>query len=290
MATDPGLVLVDKPVGWTSRKAGAIVSKGLGVRKLGHLGTLDPFATGLLPLCLGRGTRLSAFLDQDSKVYEAILQLGQATDSLDCEGEPTESADVPPFDQADLDRVASTFIGEVQQIPPAFSAVRVGGQRAYKRARRGEAVEMPSRTVRIDSLTLRAEAADRLALCIQCGPGTYVRTVGADVAKALGTVGHLTALRRTGVGPLSVDEASHPEALAAGSVWSVADLLRRLGEPIVMDAANARWVRDGKPLEKLEQLSGCDDGRYAIFDVESPVALIERQRGLWKILRGLPPA
>ena len=132
LTPDPGLVLVDKPMGWTSRKAGAVVSKSIGIRKIGHLGTLDPFATGLLPLCVGRGTRLSHFLDQSIKGYEAELQLGVETDSADCDGAIVATQDVPSFTDEDLAQLALRFVGEIKQVPPAHSAIRIGGQRAYK--------------------------------------------------------------------------------------------------------------------------------------------------------------
>jgi tRNA pseudouridine55 synthase len=287
LTTDPALVLVDKPAGWTSRKAGALVSKALGIRKVGHLGTLDPFATGLLPLCVGRGTRLSFFLEQTPKVYQAELQLGQATDSADCEGEVVEQRPIHTFDEAKLAAVQARFSGLIEQIPPIFSAVRVGGQRAYKLARKGHAVEMPSRQVQIDALQIERVGDDKLILHVTCGAGTYIRSLGRDIAEALGNVGHLTALRRLQVGALLAAQASHPEALQAEAVWSTAKLLAKVGQPLRLSGGDCAHIRDGKPLEVLSSLSSLPLARYAVFNEEEPIALIEKCAEGWTILRGI---
>ncbi len=288
-AADPALILVDKPSGWTSRKAGAIVSKAIGIRKVGHLGTLDPFATGLLPLCVGRGTRLSHFLDQSVKGYRAELVLGLETDSADCDGEVVREAPVPSFDLESLRALAAEFVGQIEQIPPVYSAVKIDGQRAYKRARRGEAVEMPPRSVRIDRFDVEVLDDRRLLLEVECGPGTYIRSLGADLAKRLGTVGHLDQLRRTLVGDLTVDQAAHPEALSPDSVWSTGRLLAALGRRLQLEAPEVAHVRHGKPLEELDSLSSLSVGRYAVFGDDEPIALIEASPTGLSILRGLPP-
>jgi tRNA pseudouridine55 synthase len=288
-AADPALILVDKPSGWTSRKAGAIVSKAIGIRKVGHLGTLDPFATGLLPLCVGRGTRLSHFLDQSVKGYRAELVLGLETDSADCDGAVVREAPVPSFDVESLRVLAAEFVGQIEQIPPVYSAVKIDGQRAYKRARRGEAIEMPPRTVRIDRFDVEVLDDRRLLLEVECGPGTYIRSLGADLAKRLGTVGHLDQLRRTLVGGLTVDQAAHPEALSTESVWSTGRLLATLGRRLQLETAEVAHVRHGKPLEALGSLSSLSVGRYAVFSDDEPIALIEASPTGLSILRGLPP-
>ena len=289
LTPDPGLVLVDKPKGWTSRKAGAIVSKQLGIRKIGHLGTLDPFATGLLPICVGRGTRLSHFLDQSVKGYEAELLLGAETDSADCDGTITLTSKVPSFSDEALVELARQFRGEIKQVPPAYSAIKVGGQRAYKLARRGDAVEIPERTVVVHRFEVARIADDRLRIGVECGSGTYIRSLGRDFARGLGTHGHLVRLRRTYVGDLAVEGATHPEQLAVGAVWSVATLLERLGTRLDLDKSAALHVRQGKPLEQLLAFRALNDGRYAAFSEREPIALLERSADQWRILRGLPP-
>ena len=287
--SDPGLVLVDKPVEWTSRQAGAVVSKLIGVRKIGHLGTLDPFATGLLPLCVARGTRLSHFLDQSRKTYEAELLLGIETDSADRDGAVVATRAVPPLNDRLMTKLSRQFEGEIQQIPPAHSAIKIGGQRAYKLVRRGEAVDMPVRTVVVHRLDVLQLDHNRVKLTVECGPGTYIRSLARDFAKALGTVGHLVQLRRTSVGTLSVEDSTHPERLSAASVWSVATLLGRLGERLDLDETAALHIRQGKPLEHLPVLRDLKAGRYAAFAQREPIALLELRASQWCILRGLPP-
>ena len=289
-ATDPALDLLDKPAGWTSRKTGAEVARQLGVRKLGHLGTLDPFATGLLPLCVGRGTRLSFFLDQSPKVYAAELQLGVATDTGDCDGTASLPQSIAPFSDAQLIARCDQLTGEIQQVPPNFSAVKVAGRRAFKRARAGEDFVLPARPVTVFAFEATRLGADRLALKVACGPGVYIRRLGEDLARFLGTTGHLVSLRRLSAGPLRVDKAAAPDELGAASIWTTAQLLAALGESVRLDALAARWVRDGKDLSALAELAGLTDGRYGIFCDSEPVALVAREEGIWRILRGIPQA
>jgi tRNA pseudouridine55 synthase len=285
--SEAALALVDKPEGWTSRRTGAVVSKGVGQKKFGHIGTLDPFATGLLPIAMGRGTRLLSFIDVDAKAYSAELQLGWATSTGDCTGEPLPEEPVPAIAQEDLDLILPSFCGVIEQTPPAFSAIRIDGERAYKKARRGEDVVVPKRSVRIDSLRATIVAPDRICFEVECGTGTYVRTLGADLAKALGTVGHLVSLRRTRVGPFEVATARQPAS--EPPVWSVLKLLEHLGEPVAIPVTSVRHVRDGKPLEDLQCLSGLSAGRYALSAAGDPLALVELSAGIWCYLRGLPP-
>ena len=195
---------------------------------------------------------------------------------------------LPPLDASDLTRASALFRGVIEQTPPVYSAIRVGGQRAYERARRGESVSMPTRQVRIDALGVTVLESNRLRLQVRCGSGTYIRTLAADLAQALGTVGHLVALRRTAVGPLTVCHAAAPDGLTEEAVWSTARLLGHLGERLDLDAVACRWVRDGKPLDKLPPLMGQTDGRYGVFNDGDPVALLECRGGQWAILRGLP--
>ena len=286
--SSPGLVLVDKPCGWTSRRAGAVVSKQLGIKKIGHLGTLDPFATGLLPLCVGRGTRLSHFLDQSRKVYEAELVLGVETDSADREGEVLSERPVPPLTSSQVQAATQRFMGAIEQVPPVYSAVKIDGERAYRRARRGEQVEIPARRVDIYRFEVELCAPNLLRLLVECGPGTYIRSLGRDLARALGSVGHLRALRRTQVGGLSVVEACHPEQLSKEAVWSVGTLLGVLGDPVHVADSVALHIRQGKPLEVIAASLGEALGRRAVFAGDRPVALVEKSEAGWRILRGLP--
>jgi tRNA pseudouridine55 synthase len=208
-----GILLVDKPAGWTSHDVVAKVRRLAGQRQVGHTGTLDPMATGLLVLCLGRATRLVEYMVGHDKSYSGVVQLGASTTTDDAEGEVVERTAVPPLSFEDLERVARQFQGPLQQVPPAFSAVKIEGQRAYAVARKGGNVTLAPRPVTVYTLKLEFEAPDRLRLDVTCSAGTYVRSLARDIGRALGTRAHLASLRRLRVGPFQVDDAYPLEAL-----------------------------------------------------------------------------
>lgn len=185
------------------------VRRAAGGCKTGHAGTLDPLATGVVICCLGRATKSVESLMGRAKVYDTAIDLTAFTTTDDMEGERLEVEVAKPPAREAVEAVLGRFLGEVQQTPPAYSAVHINGQRAYKLARRGEAVEMPTKTVRIDSIDLLDYAWPTLTLRIVCGRGTYIRSLGRDIGEALGTGGHLASLRRTAVGDYSLDIA-HP--------------------------------------------------------------------------------
>jgi tRNA pseudouridine55 synthase len=205
-----GLLLIDKPAGITSHDVVARVRRVIGVKKVGHAGTLDPMATGLLILGVGRATRLLRFVGDMPKVYEGSGVLGMTTNTLDAEGEVTGTAEVD-VTEADLKAAMSALTGEIDQSPPAFSAVKVGGERLYRSARKGEHVEAPPRRVRVDEFELLRFDSPRFDFRVQCSSGTYVRSLVADVGDKLGVGAHLSALRRTAIGPFRVDDARSAE-------------------------------------------------------------------------------
>jgi tRNA pseudouridine55 synthase len=209
-AEGSGLLLIDKPAGITSHDAVARVRRVLGVRKAGHSGTLDPFATGLLLIGVGRATRLLRFLGELPKVYEGIGHLGVETDTLDATGAVVRES---PVDVAEgrLEASMARFVGDIQQIPPAYSAVKVGGQRLYRAARRGEPVQAAPRTVHVHRFALQRFDQPRFEFEVTCSGGTYVRSLVADVGRDLGCGGHLERLRRTAIGPFRVEAASSPD-------------------------------------------------------------------------------
>lgn len=203
-----GLLIIDKPVGLTSHDVVHRVRKRSRIARVGHTGTLDPFATGVLPLCLGRATRLAGLLTLEDKVYEATLKLGVTTSTLDLEGEVLEEKPVPEgLTVAEVERVFAPLRGEIQQRPPMYSAVKVGGKRLYEYARAGEEIERAARTVQILALELLSLDAPFLRFRVHCSKGTYVRVLAADIGEALGCGGHLTALRRTATGPFDLARA-----------------------------------------------------------------------------------
>jgi tRNA pseudouridine55 synthase len=206
MAGPHGLLLIDKPSGPTSHDIVYAVRRGTGQRRVGHAGTLDPLATGLLVVCLGLATRLSEYLAGKDKRYSAIVRLGQATTTYDAQGQVVaESAALP--DRAQVEAVLASFRGPLEQTPPAFSAVKQGGQRAYALARRGQAVALAPRPVEIFALELTGWEPPCCTLVVHCSAGTYIRSLAHDLGQLLGCGAHLAALRRTASGHNTLAEA-----------------------------------------------------------------------------------
>ncbi|HPM75752.1 MAG TPA: tRNA pseudouridine(55) synthase TruB [bacterium] len=212
-----GVLLLDKPIGPTSHDLVAKIRRLLGTRKVGHAGTLDPFASGLLVMLIGQATKISSFLLNADKTYEAELKLGAATDTLDHTGQINDTAPVPPLVTRDVELVLSAMIGKCEQTPPMFSAVKVDGAPLHRTARRGKEVERKAKIVHIHALTLLECGESRLRFRVVCSKGTYVRVLGAALAERLGTVGHLTALRRTHSGQFSLRDAVTLEELTAAA-------------------------------------------------------------------------
>ncbi|MCP4199025.1 MAG: tRNA pseudouridine(55) synthase TruB [Proteobacteria bacterium] len=221
MMTSPnfmnGLLLVDKPSGPTSFDVVRTVRRAAGLRKVGHTGTLDPLASGLIVVCLGQGTKLVPFLMDTDKRYLARVKLGTGTDTDDALGDVVEEAAVPVLERASLERKLGEFVGRLQQVPPKFSAIKKDGEPLYRKARRGEEVTPEAREVEIICLALTGVTADQLDLDVRCGKGTYIRSLARDIAKSLGTCGHLESLRRVETAGFSVEHA-----LALDNVEAVA--------------------------------------------------------------------
>jgi tRNA pseudouridine55 synthase len=216
-----GTINLDKPPGASSARLVARVKRLLPRgTKIGHAGTLDPFATGVLLLLVGKGTKSCERFMGERKGYEATVKLGARTTTDDLEGEEEVVEVASPPTEAQVREALARFVGAIEQRPPAFSAMKVGGERAYKLARRGEAVEMRPRTVTVYSLDLVEYAWPLARVRLECGRGTYVRAIARDLGDALGTGGHLTELRRTFVGRFHVDQAVTVEELEAEGVQS----------------------------------------------------------------------
>lgn len=201
-----GIVLLDKPVGYGSNQVLQKVKRLFQARKAGHTGSLDRLASGLLPICLGEATKFSGFLLNSDKRYSAVFKLGTTTTTGDGEGEVVESKPVEPFSRARLDDVVSGFIGEVDQIPPMYSAIKHKGQRLYKLAHQGVEVERQPRRIRIYEMQVTDAGADFVAVNVLCSKGTYIRTLAEDVGAALGCGAHVGALRRTASGPFDASQ------------------------------------------------------------------------------------
>ncbi len=202
-----GWVVLDKPLGMGSTKAVGRVRWLFGAEKAGHGGTLDPLATGVLPIALGEATKTVPFVMDGRKEYRFTLRFGEARTTEDAEGEVTATSDARPTDEA-IGAVLHRFIGKIEQVPPAFSALRVGGERSYDLARKGEKPDLKPRRVMIERLELSGRPdRDHADFVVGCGKGTYIRSLGRDLALAVGSVGHLSALRRTAAGPFRVEAA-----------------------------------------------------------------------------------
>lgn len=222
-----GFLNVCKPRGFTSHDVVAVVRRALGSRRVGHAGTLDPLAEGVLPVCVGRYTRLVDFVSEGQKGYYAELELGARTSTDDAEGKVLEQHPVPDLTDADLEQALAPFRGRIQQVPPAYSAVKVAGQRAYDLARRGDAPVLAARAVTVHRLDALNWQPPTLTLLVACSKGTYVRSIVRDLGEALGCGAHLTRLVRLWVGTFSLAEAySLDEIGAAASGGSLNSVLR----------------------------------------------------------------
>ena len=251
-----GLLLVDKPGGITSHGAVAAARRALGTRKIGHAGTLDPMATGLLILGVERATRLLGHLALHDKEYLATIRLGSTTVTDDAEGETLETADpamLTAIGSDDIDRAMLALTGEIQQVPSSVSAIKVDGKRSYARVRAGEAVELKARTVTVSNFELiatrgSAEAID-LDVRVECTTGTYVRALARDLGAALGVGAHLTMLRRTRIGAFRVAQAADIDAMCATSLIALSEAARSSFPTIALTAEDADHVSHGRRID-----------------------------------------
>jgi tRNA pseudouridine55 synthase len=265
------VLLVAKPAGPTSHDMVDIVRRSLGTRRVGHTGTLDPFAEGLLVMVVGRATRLVPFAASWTKSYEGLLRLGATTDTDDATGQVQEQRPVA-VDRAGLERALDGFRGTVQQRPPAYSAVKVDGERAYRRARRGETVEPAERDVEIAVLEVTAFAPPDVEFRATVSAGTYVRSLARDIGAALGCGGHLVALRRTTVGPFRLEDAVAPAAAGPADVLPPGVLVRHL-ERRNVDAVERDAVVHGRWIAAAGDVTASP---VAMFAGETLVAVADR--------------
>ncbi len=279
-ATPVGLCVVDKPAGWTSHDVVARCRRLLGTRKVGHSGTLDPMATGVLVLGVGPATRLLQFLSGLDKDYEAEFLLGVETDTLDADGSVTATHDTP-VDPDDLIRASRDLVGAIDQIPPMVSAVKIDGVPLHRRARAGEVVERRARRVTVDRLDLEPTGdADRWRARVTCSSGTFVRVLAADLGHAVGSGAHLTALRRTRVGPFAIDEAVPLDEVAPEVLLPPAAIARVL-EAAPVDAAVAAEVHHGRVLgrDRLGAVPPGSPGPWAVLDPDGDLLAVYRDHG-----------
>ena len=310
-----GWIILDKPLGLGSTQGVSAVkralrTRGYGKAKVGHGGTLDPLATGVLPIAIGEATKLAGRMLDSDKVYDFTIAFGVETDTLDLEGKPIALSDVRPT-VAQIDAVLPRFTGAIEQVPPAYSALKVDGERAYDLARAGETVELKSRAVTVHSLTLSSPARGRwqsqadggggsttagedvqlqeITLTAHVSKGTYIRSLARDIARALGTLGHVTMLRRIKAGPFDL---SHAISLDKLDEHAKARTLEHILLPLraglddipalALDPDQAGSLRQGRVLAGIAN----DDGLYFAMLGETPVALVEITSGEARVVRG----
>ena len=294
----PSLLLVDKPAGMTSHDVVAVARRVLSVRKVGHAGTLDPMATGLLVLGVGAATRLLGHLSGSDKTYDATVRLGQSTVTDDAEGEVTATTSAAGVGEDDVRAALAAQVGALQQVPSSVSAVKVGGRRSYDRVRAGEEFELAARSVtvhRIDVHRVGRPTPELLDVdvTVACSTGTYIRAIARDVGAALGVGGHLTALRRTSSGPFAIDRARPVEDAAAAlagpgsgaGVLALADAARAVFPARELSAEEAVAVGHGQRVPA----TGAAGLHAALAPDGRLVALVEDAGQVARVAVGFPP-
>lgn len=282
-----GILNVNKPAGLTSRDAVNRVGRLVRPAKAGHAGTLDPLATGVLVICVGQATRLIRFVQQMQKQYRATFLLGRQSETDDLEGEVIEIPNATRPSRAALDVALTQFVGDIEQRPPAHSAIKIAGHRAYKMARKGQSVELAARTVTIHRLVVRRYEYPALELDIECGSGTYIRALGRDIAAALGTAAVTSALERTAIGPFCVANALDPDKLSPdnlvehfqSALIAVADLPRA-----TLTDAELIEIRHGRSIVMPHSETGGTEWA-AVDSADQLVAILhEKHEGrLWPV-------
>ncbi|MDQ1714794.1 MAG: tRNA pseudouridine55 synthase, partial [Frankiaceae bacterium] len=274
-----GIVVVDKPAGWTSHDVVARMRRLAHTRKVGHAGTLDPMATGVLLIGVGKATRLLGHLALTEKVYDGTIRLGVTTNTDDAEGEPLATVDAAAVTDDQIADAIAPLTGLIQQVPPQVSAIKVDGQRAYKRARAGEDVALLARPVTVHEFSIAAirrhEATVDLDVRVRCSSGTYIRSLARDLGATLGVGGHLAALRRTAVGAFDLSQARTLDELAIEcSVVPLADVVGATFPRRDVDAETATLVAHGGRLA----LAGTE-GVVGVFGPDGLLALFEDRDG-----------
>ena len=278
---DGGILYIDKPAGMTSRDVDNALQRLFHTRRVGHLGTLDPFATGLLIVAVGEATKCLPFYEDEEKTYLAELVLGVSTESGDLTGEEKESKPVPPLGKGEIERVLSSFLGDYMQIPPMTSATRMEGKHLYELAHKGIEVEREAKKRYVHDIRFLGLEGNRLLFLSTVSKGTYIRTLGEDIAAKLGTVGHLSALRRLKIGDIDVKKAIPLQEVDVSRLSSPYELLPYkkvcLGAELSVKARNGMKLALG---EKEERLFVCDEEGKAI-------AVYEKEGPLYKVVRGI---
>ncbi|MEO6116515.1 MAG: tRNA pseudouridine(55) synthase TruB [Pseudolysinimonas sp.] len=284
-----GILFVDKPGGITSHDVVSRARRALGTRKVGHAGTLDPMATGLLILGVDSSTRLLTYLVGLGKHYSATIRLGQSSTTDDADGELSDPVGATGLPRAQLDTAIAALTGEIEQVPSTFSAIKVDGRRSYDRARSGEEVTLAARSVTVSRFEVRAERRDGpfldLDVVVDCSSGTYIRALARDLGAALDVGGHLTALRRTAVGPFEVSDAVAADAITAESVLAPGGVAEQLFPSIRLSDEQLTALSQGK---KLVVEAGDADVVAAVSASGRLVGLVSVRDGVARVRVNFP--
>ena len=277
-----GCLLINKRVGITSRKEVSDVSHILGIKKCGHIGTLDPFASGLLIVLVNKATKISPFLEGKDKTYIAKLTLGERRDSADITGNVIEKKPIPLFNKEKISEVLNSFLGKQEQIPPIYSALKKDGKHYYDYARKGIEIDIKPRTIEIYDIKLIDFDNENIIFMVKCSKGTYVRTLGEDIANKLGTVGYLSELMRTKIGEFSLNDAINSEDVTSDKLIPIEKMLSGY-KTITLYNKDAFKALNGVPLKldafEKEVLLKDKDGLIAMYELKDD--------GLYHCLRGL---
>ena len=276
-----GILLVDKEAGMTSRKVDNLLQKRFLTKKVGHLGTLDPFATGLLIVAVGKATKCLPFLDSSSKTYEAELLLGSKTSTGDLEGEEILRKDPRIHEKQEIEETLSSFLGESTQIPPMSSAIKVDGVALYKLAHKGQEIERKPRKIVISSIRLLSQEGPRIRFEAEVSSGTYLRTLGEDIAERLGEVGHLVSLRRTKIGSVDVRKAKRIAEVSEGDLLSPLPFITL--PKIEATEKQSEAIKNGKAM-----ILDSHENEVCLFFQEEALAVYAKgEDGLYRSKRGL---
>ncbi len=279
-----GIILIDKEEGVTSRWVDNAIGKRFGTRKVGHLGTLDPFATGLLVVALGKGTKFLNYLDDEDKTYVATLKLGEKTSTGDKDGEIIQKEAVREYSIKEIDEALSSFLGDSFQTPPMTSAIKIDGKPLYKLAHQGKEIERKERKITVHRISLKSYLSDTLTFEANVSRGTYMRVLAEDIAKMLGTIGHLTSLRRTTISGMNLSRAKKIDEINENDVLDPTPFLSLpkviISEELKRDAMNGKSMKlDARGHERI-LLTTDLGGAIAVYKKEDD-GLYHSERGLF---------
>lgn len=294
-----GWLVIDKPLGMSSAAAVAAVKRRTGAAKVGHGGTLDPLASGVLPIALGEATKTVSYIMDGAKIYRFTVQWGEARSTDDCEGEITETSAVRPS-AVEIEAALDRFRGDIEQVPPVYSAIKIDGRRAYARARADEDVVMAPRRVHVARFDCLSAGPDSAEFEVECGKGTYIRSLARDLARAVATVGHVSALRRMRVGPFRIEdsiflESEDPVGHSAPLIARLLPIETALDDipALAVVESEARRLRNGQPVPIIREEGAelCSarrsDGLVCVFSDGKPLALARIEDGFIRPVRGL---